>query len=108
MKKRLLISALASLAINLFALVVNWRAFLETQYLRWSYKIYGGEVMREVAFGLSAVHHYSMTPLGEGDSHALSFSLLGTVALLLLWGAVIYGVLYWAGRFWEKRRGARR
>ena len=101
--KKAIIALGSALALNLAALAVNWRAFVETDYLRWSYKFYGSEVMSEAAFALRATHRYGMA-LGADDAHRLRFSLLNALLFELAWAAVIYGVITLAGRIRPIRR----
>ena len=101
--KKAIIALGSALALNLAALAVNWRAFVETDYLRWSYKFYVSEVMSEAAFALRATHRYGMA-LGADDVHRLQFSPLNALLFELAWAAVIYGVMTLAGRFRPIRR----
>lgn len=101
--KRAISAFAAALLVNLVGLIVNWRAFADTCYLKWSYKAYGGEIMTEYAFGLRATHHYGML-LGASDTHSLHFSLLMAILFELAWAAVIYGVIALAGRLKPSRR----
>ena len=101
--KKAIIALGSALALNLAALAVNWRAFVETDHLRWSYKFYGSEVMSEAAFALRATHRYGMA-LGADDVHRLQFSPLNALLFELAWAAVIYGVMTLAGRFRPIRR----
>ena len=107
--KKIIAALGGSLAINLLTLYINWRAFLDTRYLKWSYRSFGGEITIENAFALRAVHTYGMI-LGATDSHSLHFSLLNALLFLAAWGLVIYVGIVLAGRLiraWRSKRAAR-
>ena len=82
--KPLAVAFAASLFVCLASMYVNYRAYQETHYLDWSYKMHGGEITVEFAPGWHAVHTYAMRP-EEQDSHKLDFSpVILAVALLAL------------------------
>ena len=80
--KPLAVAFAASLFVCLASMYVNYRAYQETRYLDWSYKIHGGEITVELSPGWRAVHIYAMRP-EERDSHKLEFSPVILAAALL-------------------------
>ena len=90
--KRPVIAALIALVITLAGMYINYRSFLDTQYLRWSLKMHGGEITVENGFGLRVSHIYAMTPEAS-NSHSLSFSPAGFLIMFLLIAAAVFLLL---------------
>ncbi|MBQ7502454.1 hypothetical protein IJT93_07035 [bacterium] len=95
----ILISLAASLGINLLGMYINYRCFLQRNYLKWSFKVMGGECMSETGFGLSVFHTYGMSP-EETDGHNLSFSPVNFIIFTAFTALLIYGGLF----LWHKFR----
>ena len=87
--KRLLVSGLISLIVNVIGLVINYTYFLSNNTLMMAYKIHGGEITSEFGFGLKVNHIYSMLPNGN-DTTTISFSIIIFIIGLLLIGFIAY------------------
>ena len=85
----IIISLALSLIFNLVGMYINYKTFKETDRLKWSYKMPGGECMVEIGFGLLAVHKYAMRQDGQ-NSHRVRFAPITFFLQLLILGIVIY------------------
>ena len=68
---------------------INYKAYKESNYLKWSYKMPGGECMIEFGFGLLVVHKYAMRKDAQ-NSHRLIFEPITFFLQLFLIGILIY------------------
>ncbi len=91
--KKLAIAFAAALLINLAGMYINYRSFVNTNYLKWSFKIHGGEFTGEFGFGLRVNHYYAMTSNGS-DSHSIIFSPISFILFMLAAFAVLYAVTW--------------
>ena len=90
--KHWLVAFVASLAVNLVSMYVNYQSYQETHYLEWSYRRLGGEITVEFAPGWHAVHIYAMRQ-DDYDSHELNFSVLTLAVFWLAFALVGRAVL---------------
>ena len=90
--KSLGISAIISLLICIVGCAVNYLSFQKTGHFPLAYRIYGGEYMNEVGFGLSAFHTYAMEINGTDSVH-LGFSLYGFMTWWLVIALVIFRII---------------
>ena len=101
--KRFIIAGAVSLVLNFICMIVNYLSFLDSNYLMWSIKMYGGEYMGEFSPGLRVNHIYGMRP-EDGNTHTLHFSPVTLIiSLLVIFGAVLLIML-----IISKIRGKRR
>jgi len=77
-----LIALITSLAINLVLLFINYHSYIESNYLKFSYRMYGGEIMIEYGFGWRVVHIYAMS-MEDTNTHSLHFSPLSLLLTIL-------------------------
>ena len=102
--KRLGISVLVSLAVNLLIMGVNYLYYQSNHWLLIAHKVFGGEITVEFSPGLAVSHIYAMTMEGH-DSIRLRFepfSLLICVAVLAL---LIFLALTLADRMLQRKVG---
>ena len=91
-RKSLGISAIISLLVCTAGCAVNYLFFQKTGHFLLTYRIYGGECMNEVGFGLSAFHTYAMEINGTDSVH-LGFSLYGFMTWWLVIALVIFQII---------------
>ena len=99
--KRLIVSAIVSLVLNAAAFVTNLVSWGKTHHLPLALRRHGGEITVEQGFGLRGVHIYAMTPQ-EADAHSLGFDPVSMVLCLLAGIAVVYLILFIAGKILKK------
>lgn len=91
-RKSLGISAIISLLVCTAGCAVNYLSFQKTGHFPLAYRIYGGECMNEVGFGLSAFHTYAMEINGTDSVH-LGFSLYNFMIWWLVIALVIFRII---------------
>ena len=101
--KKLLLSAIISLLIVLAGMLVNYRAYQEDHYLKYSIKNHGGEITIEYGFGLEAVHIYTME-MGGHDSHRLRFDLVNFLLSLAGITLIVFVVMTVGTAIMNKKR----
>ena len=96
-RKRMMLAALGSLAVNLVTLAVNLRSYEQTGWLKWAYSYRGGDYGQQRAFALLVTDWY--TP-GMGDAgavtHSMAFSLPYAVIGFLVVALALYLMLWLA------------
>ncbi len=90
---KIIISLAISLVINLILMYINYKNYKESNYLKWSYKMPGGECMIEFGFGLMVVHKYSMRKDGE-NTHRILFEPITFIIHILLTGIIFFALIY--------------
>ncbi|MBR4461098.1 MAG: hypothetical protein IKS51_00725 [Erysipelotrichaceae bacterium] len=90
--KKICLSAAISLLIVLIGMFINYRAYQEDHYLKYSFKNHGGEITIEHGFGLQAVHIYTME-MGGHDSHRLRFDVISFLLFLAGTALIVYVIL---------------
>ncbi|MCR4949934.1 MAG: hypothetical protein K6A40_01280 [Solobacterium sp.] len=90
--KRIWISAAAALCLTLRGMLINYRAYQSGNYLKWSFKMHGGECTLERGFGLSVFHVYPMTMDGT-STHSLSLDPISFLLSIAILTALIWGIL---------------
>ena len=100
--KKLLLSAIISLLIVLIGMFINYRAYQEDHYLKYSFKNHGGEITIEHGFGLQAIHIYTME-MGGHDSHRLRFDVFSFLIYLAGITLIVFIVLS-AGSFIARKK----
>ena len=90
--KRLILSALVSLVLNLAAFVTNLCSWHRDHRLPLALRIHGGEITAELGFGLRGTHIYGMTP-DAITTHSLRFDLISMILCLLIGIALVYLIL---------------
>ena len=95
--KKIITAAIISLTVNLILMFINYRSYLETNYLKFAHRIHGGEITVEFGFGWEAVHIYAMST-EETSSHALRFNLLSLLIALLLGAGLMWLLLSVIGK----------
>lgn len=101
--KKAVIALAAAIVINLAGTYINYRSFIDTNYLKLSFKIYGGEFMGEFGFWLRASHHYAMSSDGR-NSHSITFSPISFIVFTLITFAAAYAVTWIIFKIKAKRR----
>ncbi len=95
--KRLILSAAASLVLNLAAFVANYCSWLRENRLPLALRMHGGEVTAEIGFGLRGTHIYGMTP-DQITTHNLTFDPASMILCLLIGILLVYLVLLLIGK----------
>ena len=87
--KRFIIPGAVSLALNFICMLVNYLSYLDSNYLKFSIRTYGGEFMGEFSPGLMVSHIYGMTS-EQGNSHILRLEPISLIISLL----VVFGIVF--------------
>lgn len=97
--RKLIIAGLVSLLITLTGMYINYRSYIDTDYLKLSLKMHGGEITVENGFGLIVSHIYPMTE-NASASHNLRISVPGFLLTFLVIAVLITLIL----TIWQKLR----
>ena len=90
--KRLIISAIVSVALNAAAVVVNLVSWRQDHRLPLALKMHGGEITVELGFGLRGLHIYAMRA-DEMTTHSLHFEPISMILCLLIGIGVVFLLL---------------
>lgn len=90
--KQILIALGVSLIIHLIGAYVNYESFKETKYLKWSYKMHGGECLIEFGFGFGVLHKYSMRQEGK-DTANIYFEPITLFISFIVLSSILYGLI---------------
>ena len=99
--KRITLSLIISLGINLIGALLNYIYYRFNEHLLLCFRSFGGEITVESAFGLIAVHIYTMDPNGK-DSLRIRFYPLLFIAWVLIIALIIFLILFVIGKIRKK------
>ncbi|MBQ9886677.1 MAG: hypothetical protein IJM37_07460 [Lachnospiraceae bacterium] len=90
---KLPVSIIISCVITAIGMLVNYIEYTNTNYLKWAFRMPGGECLNENGFGLNVFHTYAMS-LEDTNSHHLTFSIISLILSIVVFAAVIFLLLF--------------
>lgn len=101
--ENIIISFIMALGLCLSGLGINYAFFRRYGWLKFAINTYGGEIIVEDGFGLTARHIYTMTSEWS-DSVSLSFNIISFIIWLLVIWLILYLFALLAGKIVKSRK----